>query len=261
METPPILNFEQISEATHACEVLPYGLVLITDKQNGNTFLLCPMYPPRYIAPEDLEYVRKFYSDNRAFTPEETKLLQAIVMSPDQALLAENSAAVLKWYTEVEKYVGPIPTKPTEEALKNPLYWNFCPVEVELKTGEVYSCALVSYCAPWAAELNHQLKHILLKEVVEIRVSPFAVPKEVLAAAEKEGVGSHMGESGYAAEAGGKYWSLLADNGFTFNGMFFKSGVVKGSDLHVSPVKVTESLLREASPSEPIECVIVDGLW
>ncbi len=92
---------------------------------------------------------------------------------------------------------------------ENYLYWNFCPVEVELKNGEVCSYALVYQCTPYMAELSDR-KHVLLKELVEIRPLPFAVLSDVLEAASSQGIGMHIGDERCVVETDGKYWTIDA---------------------------------------------------
>jgi hypothetical protein len=261
MEITPNLNVDQIRADTHIFEVLQNGLVIIRDKSN-NSFIWIPMGPPQYLSEEDLAYVRKFYSENRTFTPEEKKMLNAIVVSPDPQLLDLNCAAVIRWYESAEKYTGPIATKPNLQDLKNPLYWNDCPVEVELKTREVYSCAVVSKRVPYIGIGRDNLtKRILLSEVSEVRISPYAVSKSVLEVARTEGTEVHMGDGYYVAEANGNHYAVDMYYDVRPQSLFFRHGNIKGSDLKKISQEINDPVLSEAIFSEPIEYVVIDGLW
>jgi hypothetical protein len=259
METPVLLNLDQISSDQHEFEVLNYGLVLVTDTVTKDSFLLVPINPPIYLSHEDALYVRAFYTQNRAFTLEEQEILNTCIVPPDADLLETNCRAVLQWYEDLEKRVGPIATKPTPENLRNPLYWNECPVEVELQTGEVYPCALISQRSPHVPA--SEVQRVLLRDVVAIRPSPFAVPPHVLEVARKEGIEEHMGDARYAAKAGDAYYAVDAYYQFRLGALFFKNKTTKGSDLTISPSGNTTSLLSTAAYSEPITYVFVDGLW
>lgn len=261
MNNPLLLDFEQIHANTHDCEVLPHGLVLVTDKSTGDSFMVIPMNAPLHITKEEVAYVRDFYANNRSFTPEETALLQSIVVPPDQQLIDTNCEAVLKWYETVESAIGVISTKPTLEELKNPLFWNYCPVEVVLHSGEVCSYAVINQRAPTVGGMS-DVRRILLRDVAKIQPSPFAVPRDILLQAPREGVEQHMGDGIYVAQADEKYCAIDMYYAFRTSALFFKNGTIKGSDLRVVEngdmrTFVTQTLLF----SEPIECVIVDGLW
>lgn len=256
MQPPPLLNFDQIHPDTHALEVFEYGLVLITDNQTTDSFIVSPQYPPVYVPPADLLYMRDFYANNRRFTAAENELLQSLMVPIDATEAEDGYQRYLAWYRDIETYVGPVATKPTLKSFQNPLFWSPCPVEVVLHTGEVLPCCQIGQRAPCVGR-DAKVERYLLSAVAEIRPSPFALPGSIKERAQQESVEIHMGDGFYVAEAGGRYYAVD-----TYRDIFFKKGVVAGSQLQPTPVGTTSlETIYQAEFSEPISVVAVDGLW